>query len=79
VLGLTKSDISYKGSMDGENVDIHLPLNRISAITANYGMDFEVTDERNVYRFIFHNGLYVLKWSHAVELLSEMRNSDHVN
>ncbi len=63
VCTLTHDGINYKGTKNGENVDILFKLENVPALPFGANIDFEIYHDQTLYYFIPENTKSCVKWS----------------
>lgn len=66
-VSVSREGIVYRGGMNGEEKTLTFKIQNHASLAFKMGDNFEVSEEENIYRFQFKEGLYSTKYVLAIE------------
>ena len=78
VCSLDRNGLTYKGSIDGEQVEKFFPMQSIYRLLFGAGEDFEIYENKKLWYFVPENKKSCVLWYNASEILKNLSlNKDH--
>ena len=71
VVTYSREGLTYVGVRDGENVELHFPMEKVYRLLFGAGVSFEFYDEREIYYFVPDDKRTCVDWFVASKLLNK--------
>ena len=71
VCSLNREGLTYKGTKDGENVEIHFPMQKIYRLLFGAGVNFEIYDGTEIFFFVPKEKRSAVEWYMASIILKD--------